>query len=231
MGATVNEESMKAEIQAAYERLGFTQGWEFAKTPIAKLYTAETIIIGLNPGGTGDDKEWDYPQGNHFFLGEGGDRWPVIQNQVKILHDILELHQDDVFVAQFNPFRSSDYKSLGNSIKEDRSAEELKYKQQEATTFALQLWDWVISRSVARRFICMGSEVNWHISRKLGAMRDDLHYKTGWGEKLEIHRSVSTDGRVVVNWPHPSRYTIFTRDDPAMAELAKASMKAAARFN
>ena len=51
MGAIVNEEAMKAEIQAAYERLGFTRGWEFAKTPIAKLYTAETFIVGQNPGG------------------------------------------------------------------------------------------------------------------------------------------------------------------------------------
>jgi hypothetical protein len=217
LGEFVIQEMTRADIQAEYNRHKFTHGWEFAKTPIARLYTANTVIIGLNPGGSSTDSHWDCEQGNDFFLGSYGDRWRVIQTQVKILHEILQIDQDQAFIAQFNPFRSVDYKSIENP--------------EISTDFANKLWDWVLLHSPARRFICMGSEVTWHISRKLNAKRDDGQYKTGWGEKLEIQRYVSSDGRVVVNWPHPSRYTIFTRNEPEKAELAKSSMIAAARLN
>ena len=208
--------AIRAEIQAEYERLGFADGWDFAVTPISNLATAETVIIGLNPGGSSDKCSFESYNGNAYFTGDWGVDGERIQSQVRALHNALGLHQDEVFAAQFNPFRSRDYGSLPHS--------------EEATAFASRLWDWTLARSPARRFICMGREVTWHISRKLGAHLEDRCYETGWG-KIRIERYVASDGRIVVNWPHPSWYRIFTRDDPAKAELAKASMIAAARLN
>jgi hypothetical protein len=203
-----------ATIQAEHARLGFRYGWDFAITPLAKLPEADTVIIGLNPGGESLEGSWESTEGNAYFTGRwtADGRPTAIRTQVAALHDVLGLHQDEVFAAQFIPFRSKDHGSLEH--------------QEASTAFALQLWQWVLPQSPAKRFICMGKEVTWHITKLLRANLQD-RFPSGWG-KVMIDRYVTDDGRVVVNWPHPSHYKLFSRADPKAQAIARASMAKAA---
>lgn len=186
-------------IQLEYERLGYSDGWAFAMTPFSKLSTADTIFVGLNPGGSAssDDCHWDSPTGNAYFVGNwqdnGGSEPKPIQTQVRLLHTLLELDENDVFAAQFIPFRSPDFARLG--------------KRDEATQFGKKLWEWVLPQTNAKRFICMGMEPWWHISKLLNAMTLEP-VASGWG-KVKIRRAISESGQLIVGLPHPSRYLLL----------------------
>lgn len=219
MGAIVNEESFKAELRKLHDSLGFTLGWDFAMTPMAKLADAETILVGLNPGGDSYAESWECREGNDYFNGDWGEKGLKIQTQVRILHELLGIDRDDIFAAQFFPFRSAQW----NDIKGRQYNDGMK--------FSRELWTWIIAKSKARRFVCMGTTVTApEIAKLINAKLELPRRDSGWGD-YKIDRYVSDDGRVVVGWPHPGRYTIFTRNDPARAELAKASMIAAARLS
>lgn len=184
-------------------------------TPEASLSTAQTVLVGLNPGGSGSEGCWDHAPGNAYFmqkwgLGELVDN--AIQTQVKAIHKTLGVTQDDIFAAQFIPFRSRDLASLGS--------------YNEAKAFGMELWKWVISQSPAKLYLCMGSEVGGSIGHLLGAKWEE-DFPTGWGA-TKFRRRVAPDGRVVVQMPHPSRYQLYSQS-AEKTELAKQNLLGAAR--
>lgn len=204
------------DIQAAYETHGYDQGWSFMMTPEASLRTATVAMVGLNPGGSaGNVGHWDHAPGNAYFM----QKWSLdetsdsaIQRQVKAIHDVLDIGENEIFAAQFIPFRSRDFASL-TTVAEDKA-------------FAMRLWTWVVEQSPARLYLCMGKEVGSAIGQLIGASwKEDI--ATGWG-RTKFRRRVSSDGRVVVEMPHPSRYQLFSRG-PKHVAVATEALKRAAR--
>lgn len=205
----------ESHVWEVYERHGYSEGWSFMMTPEASLTTAQTVIVGLNPGGSGREGCWDHAPGNAYFMQKWGSGELVdnaIQTQVKAIHDTLGIAQDEIFAAQFIPFRSRDLASLAS--------------KNEAKAFGMELWKWVIEQSPAKLYLTMGSEVGGSIGHLLQAKwEEDL--PTGWGA-TKFRRRVAADGRVVVQMPHPSRYQIYSQS-PEKTELAKESLRRAAR--
>lgn len=208
----------QAAVQAEYERLGYDRGWAFAMTPIAWLPKAKTVLVGLNPGGAEGEHDntdcyWDSQDGNAYFTGRwvpGTDALYPIQVQVIRLHELLELGPEDVFAAQFIPFRS-------------RSLAELP-KFNEALAFSRELWRWTIAQSPADLFICMGNFAAWHMSDLLGA-KLEMEWPSGWGN-TRVRRYVSPTGKVVAEVPHLSRYQLLSMWDPKKAETARQAILA-----
>lgn len=212
----------QAAVWAEYERLGYKAGWVFAMTPFANLATARAMVIGLNPGGPEADSTegtWEPcdPRNAYFYgrwyTGAESDSPMPIQVQVMALHALLGLEPEDVFAAQFIPFRSQTLISLG------RKAEALK--------FARALWSWVLPQSPAKLFICMGGYAAWQIADLLGA-KPQGHHPSGWGS-TKVGRYVSDDGKVVVELPHPSRYRLLTMREPAKLAMARDAIRQATR--
>lgn len=206
------------DIALEYKRLGYDQGWAFAMTPLSRLKTAETMIIGLNPGGEGDPKDAHYESENDngYYTGvwtEDGSP-TAVQAQVRAWHDILGLTADETFAAQFIPFRSKSFASLS------RKAEALK--------FAEKLWTQLLGQARARRVICMGNDVFWQITRLFSARLLDP-IESGWGSAT-IKRALSSDNRLMVGVPHPSRFRLVDGDDGSAKERRLAALRQAFAF-
>ena len=206
-----------ATISAEYRRLGYDQGWSFALTPVANMAKAKVILVGLNPGG-GDSDEygelWEFPHGNAYF----DDRWipgstelMPLQRQVAALFDLLALAKDDVFAAQFVPFRSRGWKDLKNP--------------EQALAFGVTLWGWVKSKSPAKLFLCLGAQAAVNIAGVLKATPDGPRLQSGWG-RITIGRYVSPSGQVVVELPHLSRYLLFSMGAEPLAVAKKSILEA-----
>ena len=209
----------EAAIWAEYERLGYKAGWVFAMTPLELLTTANTVVIGLNPGGTEQDSTggcWQYTRGRNAYLDDrwvpGSDALYPIQVQVAALHALLKLRTKDVFAAQFIPFRSPRLVDLTS--------------HGEALAFARKLWSWVLPQSPANLFICMGGFTAWHIADLLGANLT-ASWPTGWG-RTQVKRYLTSDNRIVVELPHPSRYRILTMRSPEKKAMARTAVLEAA---
>ena len=208
---------LKSQIEAEYKRLGYDQGWTFAMTPLARVHTAETMIIGLNPGGWGnmEDAHYESEKDNGYYTGIWtSDGSPTaVQAQVRALHDLLALGPDDTFAAQYIPFRSRSFASLPH--------------QAEALRFADKLWSELLPKAAARRIICMGNDVFWQIVRLLGAKQLEP-VQAGWGS-VTIKRAATVDGRLIVGIPHPSRFQLLGgREGPAKAKRETAMRSALA---
>lgn len=208
-------------VWAEYERLGYDRGWAFAMTPLAWLPTAKTMMVGLNPGGQEGEHDsgdgcWESHDGNAYFTGRwvpGSEALYPIQVQVIRIHELLGLRTEDVFAAQFIPFRSQ------------RLAELSQFS--EALEFARQLWRWTLGQSPADLFICMGGFAAWHIADLLGA-KLEKEFPSGWGD-IQVRRYVSSEGKVVAELPHPSRYQLLSMLNPDKLRIAHYAIMAATR--
>lgn len=205
----------ETDVWDVYERHGYGQGWAFMMTPETTLRTAKVALVGLNPGGDGTEGCWEHTPGNAYFIqkwANGDTADSAIQIQVKAIHRVLDIGENDIFAAQFIPFRSRDLASLTEYA--------------EAKLFAMKLWQWVAEQSPAQLYLCMGLEAGSAIGHLLGAQwQEDI--ATGWGA-TKYRRRVSADGRVVVEMPHPSRYQLFSRS-PEKVKIAEAALRRAAR--
>lgn len=116
-------------------------------------------------------------------------------------------------LAEFIPFRSRSEATL------ERYAD--------AVAFGRELWRWLIERSAATTFLCMGNRVFEELSWLTGAARFAT-YSTCWGaQRIELW--LDPAGRRIVRMPHPSRYRLFGRADIVKSEVACQSLRAAAR--
>lgn len=205
------------EIQAEYTALGHKWGWSFLAGQESQLYTAETIIVGLNPARASGDSvqdygfHWDVPEGNIYFSKEwgGADDYTPLQTQLLRWHELLGLDSTQTIGANFVPFRSRNWAELASP--------------KESVQFAQKLWRDVIAVTSASLFITMGKDAAWHLAQVLEA-KSFAHLPTGWG-KQTIDVYDAPDGRRIVAMPHPSRYRLFGRGD--LSKTAEASFASA----
>lgn len=211
----------EAAIWAEYHRLGYKLGWIFAMTPLKWLFTAKTMMIGLNPGGGGDEHDstdacWECPDGNAYLNDRyvsGSDALTPLQTQVAALHKLLALGPEDVFAAQFIPFRSPSFVELPN--------------YNDALAFARKLWSWALPQSPATLFLCLGDYTAQQVSCLIGA-RYEREWCSGWG-MTQVRRYISSDGKIVVGFPHFSRYQLFSMQDPKKLKMARDAIWEATR--
>lgn len=205
------------EIQAKYIALGHKWGWSFLAGPEAELYSAQTIIVGLNPARAASDSlddygfHWDVPEGNVYFSKDWGGiaEYSPLQKQLHRWHELLGLDPLQTIGANFVPFRSRNWAEL--------------VSLDESVQFAQKLWRDVIAVTSAPLFITMGKDAAWHLAQILEA-KSFAHLPTGWG-KQTIDVYDAPNGRRIVAMPHPSRFRIFGRGD--LSKTAEVSFIAA----
>jgi hypothetical protein len=123
---------MQAEdIEGEYQRRLAAQpdanwGWRFMYTPEAALGSAKVVLVGLNPGGRQTDPplQWEFKDGNAYFDEPWGvdGSLNVLQQQVEGLRKALNVQKDDIFAANFTPFRRPSWGTCRTSWAQSRSA-------------------------------------------------------------------------------------------------------------
>lgn len=205
------------EIQEAYASLGHQWGWSFLAGPEAQLYSAETVIVGLNParahGDSPDDygSHWDVPEGNIYFnkAWGGGVSYTPLQRQLMAWHELLQLGHTQTIGANFVPFRSRSWAELASP--------------EESIRFAETLWQDVLTVTPARLFITMGKDPAWYLARTLGA-KSPARLATGWGKQtIDVYQAPGD--RRIVAMPHPSRFGLLGRGE--LSRTAQVSFVAA----
>ena len=198
------------QINAEHDRLGMKLGWRFLMCPEARLNDAKVAIITLNPGGTRRvDTEWSQERGNAYYIESWGGQAPgqdKLQVQVQALVKAMGEDKDSVLAGCFIPFRSRDYRTL------PRRAECIQY--------ARHLWGSVLEESPARLFVCVGKKVVGEGLADLIGARPITPVPFPWGEQsITIDRYQATDGRVVVAFPHFSRFPPFSSPERTRAAV------------
>jgi hypothetical protein len=168
-------------------------------TPAAWMTTAHVAFVGLNPRYDGGPAVtlWDFPAGNAYALQPWGlnGQLNVLQKQVAGLFDAINVVHQDVFAAQFVPFKSTKWDTLA--------------RPNDALAFGRLMWQWVLSHTTVTRFFCLGRAAS-EIAALTGAVLDSGQFPTGWGNTL-FKRYVSPRGIIVVGMPHLSRFQLFNR--------------------
>lgn len=197
-------------IQTAYENLGYTKGSNFLACRSERLRDASVAIVGLNPGGGGDDDPYTFVGVPHCENNSFCEDESKMRDQVREWHRVLKAEREETLCAQFIPFRSPDMKRLHN--------------KGAAIAFARELWSEVLEVSPATLFLVMGKEAAWHLADLLSARPVARNLPTGWvGQTIDVYDS--PDGRRVVAMPHPSRFKLFGRGE--ISAIAEESLRAA----
>lgn len=200
----------KSDIDLAADRLGYKLGWRFMMCPEAAMRTANVAIVGLNPGGhKHHGPTWSAEDGNAYWIESWGGQvagMDPLQRQVQQIADKMNAGPQNVFAAQFVPFRSNSWSDLTSP--------------RAAVDFARQLWKWTLSQSPARTIVCLGKVVGPEIAAIVGADLDQVT-KAGWGDQtIEVYRSAA-DIKVVA-LPHLGRFKLMGRpvsEDAVLAAL------------
>lgn len=197
------------EIDLAADRLGYDLGWRFMMCPEAAMRTATVAIVGLNPGGhRRHGPTWSSEGGNAYWTESWGGQvagMDPLQRQVQRLAGKLKAGPQEVFTAQFVPFRSNSWSDLAN--------------RREAVEFARQLWAWTLTQSPARTIVCLGKKVvGPEIAAIVGAQLDVVT-SAGWGDQtIDVYRSQS--GVKIVALPHLGRFKLMGRPVSEAAVVA-----------
>ena len=197
-------------IETAYRRLGYDLNWGFLTCPRDKFLDPRVLLVGLNPGGgrgDGDNPNWvrqkmlSQEDGNSYLVenwGENdGDRGDApLQLQVQGLCKFIDTDIAELASANFVPFQSPSWRELP--------------RQNEALTFARELWSDLAREFRPQLVIGLGLQVGGELARLFGV--DHLNaVDSGWGAiKLRFGHTRS-GGRLVI-LPHLSRYRLFNPD-------------------
>ncbi len=194
---------MRAEdIETEYQRRLAAQpdanwGWRFMYTREAALEFAKVVIVGLNPGGRQADPlpEWEFSRGNAYFDQPWGDdgRPNALQLQVESLRVALGVGKNEIFAANFIPFRSPSWNQLPD--------------KEGALKFGRTLWTRLLARKRARLFVSLGKQSGQELARLLDAPHK-CSYDVDWGSHV-MDEYAAADGRTVLALPHLSRFRVF----------------------
>ena len=197
------------DIDRTADRLGYDLGWRFMMCPEATMHTASVAIIGLNPGGRRrHGPTWSSEDGNAYWIESWGGQvagMDPLQRQIQQLAGKLEVGQEDLFAAQFVPFRSNSWSDLANP--------------HEAVEFARQLWTWTLAQSPAQTIICLGKKVVGPEIAAIVSAKLDTVTSAGWGDQtIDVYRSAG--GVKVVALPHLGRFKLMGRPVSEAAVVA-----------
>jgi hypothetical protein len=189
-----------AEIEVEYRRLGYERGWRFMMCPQANAASARLLVVTLNPGGRGvHGTTWSHEAGNAYCVEDWGSAEPgkaKLQLQMQAMYRLLGARDDEVFTANYVPFRSPTWRDLE--------------RRPEAMAFAGKLWTWLLPKLSFDLAVCIGK---YEPGRSLAALLNaelEARVKIGWGT-VTADRYRLPDGRLFVALPHLSRFSVFGR--------------------
>ncbi len=201
-----------AVIAAAAVEQGHSLGWRFMMSPPYVASKAKLLMVFLNPGGSEDDlqhSKWAPEEGNCYRT----ERWLTheegkapLQLQVQKLWKLLGLEDDEVFCANYVPFRSESWQKMG-------------CRRKSAEAFAHQLWSWLLPQLSYERVVCVGKDLPGRAIAKLLGAGTPESLPVGWG-KVVADRYRLPNGKTLIALPHLSRFQIFGRaEGTGIAEL------------
>ena len=198
-GLSLHGSITTAEIDAEHHRLGYASGWRFMMCQQATMRSAKLLVVTLNPGGNGPHgTDWSYENGNAYcdekWAGEPGTA--KLQRQMQKLYEFLGVRKDEVFSANYVPFRSPTWHGLE--------------RKPEVLAFADKLWTWLRPQLSFEVAVCIGKDQPGRSIARLFDARHDITLKVGWGE-VTADRYRLPDGRKLIALPHLSRFLIFDR--------------------
>lgn len=190
-------------------------GYSFCYSPIGLISTAKVGIVGLNPAGgrdmvgpsTEQDQSFEHPGFAYVDQPWGdGDVLNPLQQQIEKLIERLPVNADEMFAAQFVPYRSPDWASL-------------PMRAMALETFR-PVWADLLSRSSVRLWICLGDVAAGEM-RSILDTGSPTDHRSGWGN-TRIRVARNPEGVVVASLPHLSRYKLFSMPEGrrAQAEFA-----------
>ena len=214
-------DSLCADIETAYTKLGHTLGWRFLMGPQATLSDKTKLaLITLNPGG--DVEPPNHPRtsvetGNAYFVEQwrntpaGHDPLQVqVQALMADLHTRLgnggpvrQFADTSVLCAYYVPFRSPRFQDLP--------------RKHETLAFSRNLWSQILSSLSLNCIVTIDREtysamVGLAISGNARVERQS--FESGWGNYcFEASRCHTADGRTVMvaRFPHLSTFKVFSR--------------------
>ena len=189
-----------AEIETEYHRLGYDRGWRFMMCPQANISSAKLLVITLNPGGSGvHGTTWSHEAGNAYCIESWGEieaGKAKLQRQMQSMYDFLGVGPEEVFTANYVPFRSPTWQDLG--------------RKPEAMAFAEYLWAWLKPKIQFEMAVCIGKDEPAKSLAKLFGAKLEATVEIGWG-KVTADRYRLPDRRMLVALPHLSRFSVFDR--------------------
>ena len=195
-----------AEIETAHRALNYTLGWRFMTCPQRNMQSAKLLLVTLNPGGREvNGPAWSQEAGSAYRI-ESWNGLPEgqakLQRQMQHLFSMLGVADDEVFSANYVPFRSPTWADL--------------QRKSEALAFSEQLWRNLKPRLQFDRVVCIGKDRPGKFIAALFGARLEASLPVGWGT-IAADRYRLPDGRSLVALPHLSRFTIFGRPEGTKA--------------
>ena len=202
-------------IAKAYSRLDYSLGWRFLYSPARTMQCANGfLLLGTNPGGDRYQVSKTVESGNAFIVEDWGREGIGLQNQVRLLFDLLETQfqgrrgdgeslLSETMTSNFCPFRSPTWRQLP--------------RQSEAIAFSASLWHAILTQVSPRVIICMGTIAYPFIRETLFLLANSKGrvtlLPTGWGDyAFSIHKFERAGSPIVLaHLPHLSRYKLMSR--------------------
>ncbi len=189
-----------ADIEKEYRRLGYRLGWRFITCPQGNADQAKLLLVTLNPAGREQHgPAWSQEAGSAYRV-ESWNGLPegksVLQRQVQKMFDCLNVRDEEVFSANYVPFRSPSWAELD--------------RRPEAEAFASSLWQWLKPKVRFERIVCVGKDQPGKAIAALFDAQKEGSFSIGWGT-VTADRYRLPDGRQMVALPHLSRFGIFGR--------------------
>lgn len=199
--------ALESEIRAKYKARIQSQpniqdlGWRFLYSPQRVLDGAKVAFLGLNPGGSVDNKQhpaFSCEKGSAYKrINENWGTSAGLQDQVISLFKRLGVDADDVLAGNLIPFRTPDEKALIDKA--------------EAIAFGKSLWARAFERAQPRLIISMGNTANTAISELLG-VSSQKNYLVAWGNMTAKRGNFQKfQGGIWIGLPHLSRFSIMER--------------------
>lgn len=219
-------DSLCGRIRAAYGELGHSMSWSFPYTPQSTLHSSQKLFfIGLNPAGKEGEhylEERSCEEGNDYLLGDWDrKKWErgnsPLQLQVQELFKRIAASMgesvnyraimNESLAANYVPFRSSKWDSLGN--------------KESTLVFVRELWSDILSFVQPSVIVCIASVAYQDlrsILEKEGFIGSEEREDIGWGKATycltELHKRKRTI--ILIRLPHLSKYKVFSRANCAV---------------
>ena len=202
----MNHDHLQQKIKSMYGELGYTDGWRFLYSSRKTLAPATTtVLLGLNPGGTGEsvteDQRIKYScesgsaYTSEIWAGVSPAGTSPLQRQIGLLCEAIEVDIEQVLAGNLVPFRSKNWAKLR--------------EKKASLRFGINLWSLVLETVQPDRVFAFGTTQRKLFASALGISSSLETASVNWGnQKAYLGRSGSTTLAVL---PHFSRYKLFGR--------------------
>lgn len=206
-------EALFEKISKIEKALNLNSGFQLMYSPWASQANPEVVFLSLNPS---DKLPSGVPirsvsneLGNSYEL-EAPNAVSAINHQVLSMVNLLGREPKDVLTGALVPFRSSEWKTLPPQA------------QEAGLRVGQEFWQPLLAKPSVKLILTCGNKIEKLACEWTGMSKGAVEkHNTHWGSYVaRVYRNRS--GKMLINMPHLSRFTIFGRGqwDQDFAELA-----------